>query len=190
MLTATYSIVAIAAEQEQARGVLSRLQQYIQAAWKGLQNIDFAFLESAFGKLKQFDKFCRYRKLERHLIPALRGTSQDSDLLLTELDMLSAKASARLRSVGDQLSRLFDAGTYHAREICHSMDAYCRDVFVRLDKEDKELLPLAKRLLSVDDWFAIAAQFLSDDGAHGTKRRAVAPVIPPAPFASPAMHMQ
>ena len=65
MLTVTYSFVAISAEQDKARGILSRLQQYIQNAWQGLQNVDLAFLDAAFNRLLQYDDYCRNRKFER-----------------------------------------------------------------------------------------------------------------------------
>jgi hypothetical protein len=152
--------------------MLSRLQQYIQTTWKGLQNIDFAFLETAFGKLMQFDTFLGARKLERYLMPALRHAGREAETLVAELDTLRTKGANILRSIGEQLAEAFEASSVKINQICHAMESYCGCMLIRLEREERELIPLARRLFSIEDWFTIAAQFLSDDGdadARGIK---------------------
>ncbi|HZW21055.1 hypothetical protein [Noviherbaspirillum sp.] len=175
MLTATYSLVAIAAEQDKTRSMLSRLQQYLQSTWRGLQSIDFSFLESAFGKLMQFDKYMGARKLERHLVPAMRSAGREAEILIAELDALRAKSARILRSIGEQLAEAFEASAVRINQICHAMDSYCGTVLHRLEREERELIPLARRVFSIEDWFSIAAQFLSDDGDADGRQRTVAP---------------
>ncbi len=171
MLTATYSLVAITAEQDNARSILRRLQHYIQTTWNGLQSIDFAAIETSFNRLMQFDEYCHSRKIEMYLIPALRSASREAELLIAELDVLSTKASNALRSIGDQLAAAFDRSNIKVNEVYHSMELYCHHMLARLDREEGELLPLAKRVFSIEDWFSVAAQFLSDEaGATGRKR--------------------
>ncbi len=175
MLTATYSLVAIAAEQDKTRSMLQRLQQYIHASWKSLQNIDFTFVETAFNKLMHFDKCCHRRKLEVYLIPALRNVSREADVLIAELDALSTNGMAILRSLGDLLADTFDKSAIKMNQICHALESYCDCLRMRLDREERELIPLARRVFSVEDWFNIAAQFLSDDtevdGRRQTRRQ-------------------
>lgn len=171
MLTATYSLVAIAAEQDKARSKLRKLQQYIHSAWKGIQEIDFGFLETAFNKLMQFDKYCRNRKIEMYLIPALRTANREAQQLIAELEALSATSVSILRSIGEQLTSSFSAGCIRIGEICQAMQVYCYKVSARLEKEEQELLPMARRLFSTEEWFAIAAQLLSDvPDAYGRRR--------------------
>lgn len=171
VLTATYSLVAIAAEQDNARSVLSRVRQYIQATWKGFQNIDFAFLENAFNKLMQFDSYCRNRKLELYVIPALRNAGREAEALIAELESLSRKGMSLVRTVRDQLAAAFDLNAIKANEICEAMEGYCHHLAVRLEREERELIPLARRLLSIDDWFKIASQFLADESRDRGKGR-------------------
>lgn len=175
MLTATYSLVALATEQDKTRAMLSRLQQYIQTTWRGLQSIDFSFLEATFGKLMQFDKFFGARKLERYLMPALRNTGKEAESLIAELDALRVKGANILRSVGDQLAEAFEMSSVKINQVCHAMESYCGYMLVRLEREERELIPLARRLFSIEDWFTIAAQFLSDgndaDGRGGKGER-------------------
>ncbi|HZW12267.1 MAG TPA: hypothetical protein VFF81_03620 [Noviherbaspirillum sp.] len=171
MLTATYSLVAIAAEQDTARSRLDRLQKYIHSAWKSLQNIDFGFIENALNKLMQFDKYCRTRKIEMYLIPALRNATREADTLVEELDALSSAATNILRSIGEQLTATFFAGRIRFSEICQAMDLYCRKLAMRLEREEQELLPMARSHFSTEEWFSIAAQFLSDETTALGRRR-------------------
>ena len=171
MLTATYSLVAIATEQDKTRAMLSRLQQYLQSAWRGVQKIDLSFLESALGKLLQFDRYFGARKLERYIVPAMRHAGREAENLVAELDALSAKGAGILRSLGEQLAEAFDTSAFKINQICHAMESYCGTMLVRIEREERELIPLARRLFSIEDWFTIAAQFLSDDGdADGRQR--------------------
>lgn len=181
MLTATYSLVAIAAEQDNARSMLSRFRQYLQATWKGFQGFEFAFLEKAFNKLLQFDAYCRNRKLERFVIPALRNASKEADVLIGELDALSNKGLSLIRFVREQIASAVDVTTTRVSDIYAAMEHYCNYLFHRLEREERELIPLARRLLSIEDWFNIAAQFLSTDGGRRTKprsRKAASTVLP------------
>lgn len=180
MLTATYSLVAIAAEQDNARSMLSRLRQYLQATWKGLQSIEFSFIDNAFNKLLQFDAYCRNRKLELYVIPALREASREPDALIGELESLSNKGMSLIRFVREQIASAFDVTTTKVSDIYAAMEHYCNYLYIRLEREERELIPMARRLLSIDDWFNIAAQFLSEDGGRRTKRRPRK--APPAPI--------
>ncbi|MGH8808544.1 MAG: hypothetical protein ACREX0_11755 [Noviherbaspirillum sp.] len=171
MLTATYSMVAIDIECDKARGILHRMQQYLQAAWNSLQHIDLAFLDNMHSKLMQFDKYCRRRKIEVHLIPALRRAGTEADALIAELDTLYARGTRALHSAAEHLASAFEMHSVKASEICHAMELYCNSLALRLEKEEKELLPLARRLFSIEDWFAIASQFLADDADAAARKR-------------------
>ncbi|MGE5650786.1 MAG: hypothetical protein ACM34A_11375 [Bacillota bacterium] len=171
MLTATYSLVAIAAEQDVAHRFLRKLQQHVRNIWQGIQNIDFAFLDSAFGKLVEFDEFFRKRKLTVYVIPALRNATREADALLAELDALSEAGRILLRDMREHLTEAFAAGRGTLHEICSAMESYCERLHTRLVREEEELFPMLSRLLSGEEWFGIAAQFLSDDAdADGRKR--------------------
>ncbi|HVL75021.1 MAG TPA: hypothetical protein VM406_03320 [Noviherbaspirillum sp.] len=169
MLTATYSLVAIAAEQEKTRTMLNRLQQFLDAAWSGLQNVDFGFLESGYHRLLQFDQYLRERKIERFLIPVLRGTGREAELLIAEMESLRHKSIGYLREAGALLASRTDFGRLQVSRVCESMSAYCSQAASRLTLEEQSLLPLARRLLSVEDWFRLASDFLSRDSAPGRR---------------------
>lgn len=164
MLTATYSLVAIANEQNSMRRILRRLHQGIRRLWDSLYSGEPKSLESAYASLAEFDRCCRQRKVERYLIPALRRVTVEADILAQELEAISAAGRRLLRNVGEQLKTAIDLGGSRAQEVCSSMDQYCHKVLYRLAREESELFPMATRVFSVEEWFAIAEKFLSIDG--------------------------
>ena len=171
MLTATYSLVTIAAEQDKANSLLSSLQQYIQNAWQGLQNVDLAFLDSAFNQLLRFDDYCRHRKVERYLIPAVRCATREADAMIAELETLSAHGAEMLHEIRRYMTSALEVSSVLSGEICHSMEAYCASLSARLQKEEQLLFPLVRHLLSVEEWFSLAEKFLAEDAPLAGRTR-------------------
>lgn len=170
MLTATYSLVAIANEQNSMRRMLRKLHQSICSFWNGLHHIDPEHIESAYATLTEFDTCCRQRKVEQYLIPAIRRATREADALLEELEAISASGKRLLHSVSDQLRHALNTGGARMHDICATMDQYCHKLLHRFAREEAELFPIANRVFSVEEWFSIAEKFLSVDGqTHGGK---------------------
>jgi hypothetical protein len=163
MLTVTYALVTISVEQKKARGMLSVLQQQIERNAQELKAPDRSCFESVLYQLVQFDEACRWRNVERYVIPTLRRVSKEADALISELDALSCRADGILRSVRGRARQAFEQGTDGIGELYRSMEQYCHNLFQRLAKEEEELLPIAQRVIPSEEWFDIAAQFISHD---------------------------
>jgi hemerythrin-like domain-containing protein len=179
MLTATYTLAAISAEQKKARTILSRLRDYIDEYLMRLQELDLGKIEATLNNLTQFDRYCHARKVEKYLIPSVRGTAQEIDKLVAELESMSARAVEKLQAAQEKLRQVVDQGIDKVRELFRAMEAYCDSLLTRLEKEEEELLPLLGRLLPGDEWFEIAAKFLRSE--EGPRRQQVAPPHVPQP---------
>jgi hemerythrin-like domain-containing protein len=181
MLTATYSIVTITTEQTKARRILHRLQQYVRNAWKGLMSIDVPSFESTVNNLAQFDRFCHARKVEVHVIPTVRRITSEADHLLAELEALSVSGMNALRALREQIGRAVHNGLLRVNEVCGPMELYCHHIQQRLAREEDELFPMVRRLLSIEEWFVIAEKFLADDAMLRSRKqyRAAPPLILP-----------
>jgi hypothetical protein len=164
MLTATYSIVAISAEQKTARKLLLKLQQMIVNAWKNLQDSDFAGFEAALHKIRQVDQKFHSRKMEKYVIPAVKNATHAADPLLEELDALSTNCKRILQALPGQVHQAIGQGIAKQKEVKKAMELYCSKLQLRLAKEDQELLPLLSKVLSGDEIFELGAQFLAEDG--------------------------
>jgi hemerythrin-like domain-containing protein len=164
MLTTTYALVAISLEQKNARSMLTKLQNKIMRSnWNNAVIFDLCDLKAAFKQLVQFDKYCRARKIEAYIIPAIRRASIEIDALLDELENLSAQGLRMIRSLYEQIQLTIKKGVVNADTFFSSMECYCQNLRKRLAKEEQELLPVAERILSFDQWFAVAVECLSDE---------------------------
>ena len=163
MLTATYSLGAIAIEQKQALHCLDRTREAITALRQNPLPSDSDCVEQTVSGLSRFDHFCHERKLEKYVIPTVRGASSEVDALVRELESLSGMGLTLLGAVGDQVQTRFERQAKHVCELCRAMDAYCDCLRQRLMREEELLFPLVRRLLSVEDWFTLAAKFLGDE---------------------------
>ncbi|HYD82363.1 MAG TPA: hemerythrin domain-containing protein [Paucimonas sp.] len=181
MLTATYSLITISAEQKNVRTILSRLREYIDSCLKSLEEPDLGKIESALNKLSQFDRYCHARKVEMYLIPSVRGMAHEIDALLAELESMSARAIEMLKSAQEKLRQAFEQGLDKIGELFRAMQNYCDNLLKRFAREEEELLPLLEQRLPGDQWFSIAAQFLSDDDGEHKRMHVPPPRLPAAP---------
>jgi hemerythrin-like domain-containing protein len=163
MLTATYSLVAMSAEQKNARSILAKLQQHIHAIFQDLQGLNKSCIESALSKLQQFEEYCHRRKVEIYLIPAIRKATHDADGILLELEHLSKAAVDTLHSLQEQFHRALDQGVLEIQQVRQAAELYFHNLLKRLAKEEDELFPLVRHLLPIEQWFEIAAKLLSED---------------------------
>lgn len=163
MLTATYSLVALTAEQKNARSILSKLQAQIQSILHDLQSINRACVEHALIKLEQVEEYCHKRKVELYLIPAIRKTTHKADPILAELEGLSSHSMQLLRSLHEQLRNAFEQGGTEVRKIYSIIELYFHNLFTRLAKEEEELFPIVRALLPREEWFEIASKLLSEN---------------------------
>jgi hemerythrin-like domain-containing protein len=165
MLTATYSLVALSVEQKNARRTLTAVQEYISNGARRSEPLDQRGLQSAIQQLVQLDQYCHERKVELYVIPAIRNTTHEADSLLDELESLSARGVDILHSLRATVGAAIEQGAAKLEEICHAMELYCENLLQRLMKEE-ELYQVARRVISMEGWFSIAADFLSYDAKH------------------------
>ena len=162
MLTATYSIVALKLEQKKVRWNFSTLQSYILCSIKNLKNAGGIELESMLNRLSQFEHYCQQRKVKIFVIPALRKITREADALLDELESLSEASLAILQSLRTKLQEVMFKGGLMVDEVCASIQLCCANIYQRLRKEE-ELVAIAERVIPGEEWFGIAASFMSHD---------------------------
>jgi hemerythrin-like domain-containing protein len=172
MLSATFSLVAISAEQKKIRNVLSQLREYIDSCTRNLEAPELGRVETALNKLAQFDRYCHARKVEMYLIPSVRGMAREIDVLVAELESMSARAVDMLKSAQEILQAAAGQGMDKMCDLFRAMQTYCDNLLKRFTREEEELLPMLEQRLPGDRWFSIAAQFLSE--GERNKRRTTA----------------
>lgn len=169
MLTSTYTLVVLSVEQSRARGeVQALLERWRPGAWWGEPPAMRQYAQACEALRRVLDE-CHWRKLDKFVLPALRrcdavaDADAAADALLTELDGLSRRA-ADARNAAELAASEGDPGCLAAIERC------CQLLLERLEREERELMPLARSKISGEMWFAIANQMLAHDAYQNEQR--------------------
>jgi hemerythrin-like domain-containing protein len=164
MLTATYSLIAISNEQKNTYQMLTGLTRSIQSvSWQYKEHLDRKCVNAMLRKLLDFNQFCRRRKVETLMIPAVRRSSPETSTLLSELDNLNQQALKNIHCLYRQTGLISETEEMSVDALLMQMLEYCQHLMLRFEKEDIELYPLARRLLSNDEWFNIAVASMQNE---------------------------
>lgn len=171
MLTSTYALISLSSEQKRVHDLLVMVQRLLQDSSTERPRSDQVILDSIGRQLTRLDASCHRRKMEIFVIPAIMSATKEADFLLAELETLSATCLQVLESVGHWVQQAVDDGTREVTELYSLVALYCNSMLLRLAKEEDALLPLAQRVISSDDWFAIGVQFLSHDAEANARHQ-------------------
>jgi hemerythrin-like domain-containing protein len=163
MLVSTYAMLAISAEQKQERGFILCIQKYLQEHVGNRHAIDPVWIASQLDGLTRLAELRHHVKIEGILMPAVRNATRDAGPLLAGLESLSRVGDDVLRSVRKCQRRAYRCEVAQNKFLRRTIELYCQNLLKRLLKEEQELLPLAQRVISGEDWFAIGTMFLAHD---------------------------
>lgn len=188
MLTATYILVSLSVEQASIRMSLLAFQKYMQVQLRQQSRLSLAQLQYTGDWLNRLYQGGYWRKVEMYLIPAIRQATPHADGLLNELNGLNHAALESINLVQQRAGAAFDHSELQAEQLCAAIDAFCGALLQRLEKEERELFALARKVIVGEAWFAIAYQFLAHDARAQEARRGKAQVLPfvlPVPLPAP-----
>ena len=163
MLTATYTLVALSVEQSSVRVSLQALQKMLQTNFVHQTALTPGQVSAACEAVKRVYESCHWRKLDRFLIPAIRKATHEADKLLQDLDELGRAAAD---AVGVLLIRLGSmAVDSHSAVIqfCSALESFCSATLERLEREERDLFPVARAVISGEAWFSIANEMLAHE---------------------------
>jgi hypothetical protein len=163
MLTLTYALVALSVEQKKVQGRLSELQQCVEKARSATTGIGHSEAESLLSEFLRLDDNCQSRNIELYVLPAIRSLSPQGDSLLAEVDEIAAKGRIVLKRIRSNLRKIAPQGEFVGADFFDPLETYCHFLTRRLTTEEMHLLPLAQRIISSDEWFDIAAKFISQE---------------------------
>lgn len=178
MLTATYILVSLSVEQASIRMSLLAFQKYMHVQLRHQSRLNLAQLQYAGDWLSRLYQGGYWRKVEMYLIPAIRQAAPHADGLLNELNGLNHAALESINVVQQRAGAAIDHSESQAEQLCAAIDAFCAALLQRLEKEERELFALARKVIVGETWFAIAYQFLAHDARAQEARRGKAQVLP------------
>ncbi len=133
--------------------------------------VDPAFFSSVFDYIEQFMDACHHAKEDDHLFPALRLRSPEAVAVLDRLQAEHRNGPEVLRSLRAQLAATA-AGTLAKAEFIGALRIYTQSLKAHIRTEEKDAMPLAREVLTAEDWESIDRAFAdNDDPLFGEQAR-------------------
>jgi len=134
--------------------------------------VDPAFFGSIFDYIEQFMDACHHAKEDDYLFPVLRQRSPDAALILDRLQAEHRNGPEVLKSLRTQLAATA-AGTLGNADFAAALRTYTQSLKNHIRTEEKDAMPLAREVLTAEDWAGIDRAFLdNDDPLFGEKAKA------------------
>lgn len=169
MLTATYTLVALSVEQTSVRTSLQALQKLLQTSFREQKTLSQMQIDVACDTIRGLYDSCHWRKLDKFLIPAVRRAGDSADGLLEQLEALS-QAAADAMAAALRIVEAAVPDNERVAQFCGALELFCAALLERLEREERELFPVAGSVISGEDWFAIANQMLAHDAYQQESR--------------------
>lgn len=188
MLTATYTLVALSVEHANVRSNLQALQKLLHSSFIDQASLSPGQVMHAVDAVKRLVENYHWRKIDMFLVPALRTSivhaNDHANQLLRELDELGRMAAESAASaLGAAAARLGSAALESqagAAQFCTAIERFCCASLTRLDREEHDLFPLARAVISGETWFSIANKMMALDAwvQDSKPARSSAPALP------------
>ncbi len=134
--------------------------------------VDPAFFTSIFDYIEQFMDACHHTKEDEHFFPVLRLRSAEAGAILDRLQAEHRNGPEVLKSLRSQLVATA-AGTQGKADFAGALRTYTSSLKSHIRTEEKDAMPLAREVLTAEDWAGIDRAFLdNDDPLFGEKAKA------------------
>ncbi|PKO32660.1 MAG: ABC transporter [Betaproteobacteria bacterium HGW-Betaproteobacteria-7] len=134
--------------------------------------VDPAFFNSVFDYIEQFMDACHHTKEDDYLFPVLRARSPEAAAVLDRLQAEHRNGPEILKSLRVKLAATA-AGSLGNADFAAALRIYTQSLKSHISTEEKDAMPLARELLSAEDWASIDRAFLdSEDPMFGEKAKA------------------
>ena len=122
---------------------------------------DFDLLGAMVYYIDAFPERFHHPKEDRYLFARLRLRHPDAAPLIDRLEAEHRIGAEKIRALEQALMRYQQAGAAEFATFMAAVEGYAAFHWVHMRAEEKELLPLAEKHRTADDWEAIDAAFLA-----------------------------
>jgi hemerythrin-like domain-containing protein len=164
MLLATYAMATLTNEQKCERTSIQRLQLSLAKSSSADEFDSSAIAAEAERVIDLAER--HWARLENALIPAVREASHEETASLQAIENLGRCGLEMLPLLRKALRPTANFGQHQIARACRAVNSYCHNLLQRLACEEQQLLPLAHRVLPMDAWLKLGAEFLIQDARH------------------------
>lgn len=120
---------------------------------------DFDALRAIVFYIDEFPERLHHRKESATLFPRLRARSDTANAVLDRLDAEHERGERAIRDLEHDLLAFEQMGAARRQAFMDSLDRYTRFYAEHMRVEETEVLPLAEKMLTDDDWRVIDHDF-------------------------------
>jgi hemerythrin-like domain-containing protein len=151
------AVDVIRAEHEALGAILSTLRAMVSG--DDTAPLDFAALRAMLVYIAEFPEKLHHVKESRVLFPMIRQRAREAEDILSMLDRDHAAGEAAIRGLEHELLAYEMLGPSRRATFVDSLERYVKFYFEHMRLEETQVLPLAERVLTDDDWKEIDAAF-------------------------------
>lgn len=158
----TRALDVIRDEHRALAGMLTALRTLVREVAAGRAGPDFGLLRAIVFYVHAFPEKLHHPKESGLLFRALRDRGAAAAAVAATLDRLDdehLRGEASVMRLAMALLEYEQLGESHRAAFADAVEAYVDAYLRHMQLEEREVLPLAERLLSEDDWRAIDAAF-------------------------------
>jgi hemerythrin-like domain-containing protein len=178
------------AEHRSLAAVLNAMAALVREVREHGKRIDPKVFRAILYYLDVFLEREHHRKEELVLFPRIRGRTRAANAILADLAREHEAGERAIRDLEQAFVRYEERGAAEFAPFAAAAELYIARYVEHIRKEEREVMPLARQVLTKEDWAAIEGEFAAHrdplDGATGATdpdelfRRIV--TIVPAPY--------
>ena len=157
------AITILKSEHRSISAVLQGLKELARMALDPKVKPDFHVLRCMLRYIDEYPEQLHHPKEDDFIFDALAVRAPEARALISELKREHEQGAALVRELERSLLFLEEDWPAGAREFKAAVDAYAEFEWAHMRKEEQDLLPLAQRHLTPQEWHAIDAAFAGND---------------------------
>ena len=146
-------------EHRSISAVLSGLKALVQMARESDVRPDFAVFRAMVYYIDAFPERMHHPKEDQHLFARLLQRDPTARSLVDDLQVEHVKGARLVRDLEQAMLAYEQTWPAGIEQFAKVVEAYSQFHWSHMRREEHELIPLAEKALTADDWSAIAAAF-------------------------------
>ena len=146
-------------EHRSISAVLLGLKHLAQIAQDARVKPDFRVFRSMLRYIDEYPEKLHHPKEDEHLFARLVKRAPEARKLVEDLQAEHVKGASLIRELERRLMFFEESWPAGAPDFLQAVEAYAQFHWAHMRKEETELLPLAEKHLTADDWRAIGRAF-------------------------------
>ena len=166
------AIAILKSEHGSISALLHALKELARMAHDATARPRFQVLRSMLRYIDEYPEKLHHPKEDEHLFARVAARAPEARALVEDLKAEHVEGERLIRELERALLFMEEGWPVGAREFQQAVEAYAEFHWKHMRKEEQQLLPLAERHLTAEDWQAIDAAFAANrDPIAGMQER-------------------